>query len=122
YDDFGWKIARVVDTGAGPRTEQYVYDGANVVMILGPAANQLFLYGAGIDDVLAEQDASQLHWLLADHERTVRDVVAADGTLLDHVRYGSFGTVTGETDASAAPRFGYTGRELDRVSGMMDYR
>jgi RHS repeat-associated protein len=28
----------------------------------------------------------------------------------------------GDTDASAAPRYGYTGRELDRVSGMMDYR
>ena len=91
-------------------------------MILSSTANQLFLDGAGLDNVLAEQDGLQVRWLLPDHERTVHDVVAADGTILDHVRYGSFGNVTGDTDASAAPRYGYTGRELDRVSGMMDYR
>ena len=126
YDDFGWKILRVVDAdGDGPapaRTEQFVYDRNNVAMILSSTANQLFLDGAGIDNVLAEQDGSQLRWLLPDHQGTVHDVVAVDGTILDHIRYGSFGNVTGDTDASAAPRYGYTGRELDRVSGMMDYR
>ena len=84
--------------------------------------NQLFLYRPSIDDVLAEQDGSTLHWLLGDNEQTVRDVVAANGTVLDHIRYGSFGNVTGQSGATAAPRFGFVGRELDNVSGMMDYR
>jgi len=102
YDDFGWKIARVVDVdGDGPapaRTEQYVYDRDNVVMVArrgaaGGAANQLFLFGAGMEQRARRADGSQVRWLLADHERTVRDIVAADGTLLDHVRYGSFGNI-----------------------------
>jgi RHS repeat-associated protein len=130
YDEFGWKIQRVFDPDgngpATPQTEQYVYDGNYVTMILdgaaGGTANQLFLYGPGMDNVLAEQDGGQLRWLLSDHEQTVRDVTDAAGTPLDHIRYASFGAVTSQSNPSAAPRYGYTGREPDGISGMMDYR
>ena len=126
YDAFGWKIVRVVDAdGAGPGaavTEQYVHDRDNIVMVLGATANQLFLDASGRDGLLAEQDGSQLHWLLGDEEQTVLDVTDAGGTLVDHLRYEAFGAVASQTNALAAPRFGYTGRELDTVSGLLDYR
>ncbi len=62
--------------------------------------------------------------LLADHERTVRDVVrlvAGTPTVVNHLRYGAFGQVTSETDATAGPRFAYTGQERDRATGLYHY-
>ena len=127
YDDFGNKILRVADQdGTGPqsaRTEQYVHDRGNVAMVLRSGTTaELYLHGPGLDNLLAEQDGAQLRWLLSDHTRTVRDVTDAAGTLLNHLRYDSFGQVTGQTNAAVVSRYGFTGRELDRLSGLMDYR
>ncbi|MBN8491307.1 MAG: tandem-95 repeat protein, partial [Burkholderiales bacterium] len=128
YDDFGLKVAASDDAdGAGAqaaKTTFYVHDRDDVAMVIDSAGAvaELFLHGPGTDQVLAEQRGAELRWSLADHQGSVRDVANAAGEVIDHVVYDSFGRISSQTQADAAPRFGYTGRELDRGTGLMDYR
>src|SRR5271165_141943 len=59
-------------------------------------------------------------WYLTDKLDSVRDVVSSSGTVLDHVTYDSFGTITTETSASNGDRFKFAGMEYDSVAGQ-DY-
>ena len=61
-------------------------------------------------------------WYLTDHLGTVRDIVDAAGSLVDHIEYDSFGNVVSETNATAGDRFKFTGREFDIESGLYYYR
>jgi RHS repeat-associated protein len=66
-------------------------------------------------------------WLLADAQGTVRDVAqydpATDTTeIVNHLRYGSFGQILGQTEAGFEPEFTYTGRQYDADSGLYYYR
>jgi RHS repeat-associated protein len=85
-----------------------------------------YLYGPQTDQVLADErfdpvnpgPGSQLFWLLADAEGTVRDVIDTWGNSVNHVRYDAFGVITGADHLSALPGFTYAGREWDGVSGL----
>ena len=74
-----------------------------------------YLFGPGIDQVLAQDDlpGGQTRWLLTDHLRTVRDIIDDAGDVLNHIVYDSFGNVLGQTDPTVASRYLFTGRELD---------
>ena len=64
-------------------------------------------------------------WLLADNEGTVRDVAVLSGgttTIVDHLVYDAFGNIAYETPNAAAPRFTYTGQQLDAATGLYNYR
>jgi RHS repeat-associated protein len=129
YDDFGWKIERTLDAdGAGPQaanTERFVHDRDQIVMVFADPAtpSEIFTYGPRVDMVLSEQHGADLAWSLADHLGSVRDVVSSDGgTVLDHLTYNAFGLITGQTDAGAAPRFSFAGRELDTALNLYDER
>ncbi|TCO80767.1 intein/RHS repeat-associated protein [Plasticicumulans lactativorans] len=128
YDAFDWKVATTTDAdGDGAQAASrllYVHDRDDVAMLFDGAQQlrETFLHGDGMDAVLAEQRGGELRWSLTDLQHTVRDVADADGVVRDHLRYDSFGVVTGHSDAAAAPRFGYTGRELDTLTGLLDYR
>lgn len=86
----------------------------------GRTLAQRYLYGPGVDQVLARDDGSEgVLWALADNEGTVRDLVNASGEAVEHLTYDSFGGMTGPaTDF----RFTYTGRELDAETGLYYYR
>jgi RHS repeat-associated protein len=43
----------------------------------------------------------------------VRDVVNTSGTVIDHVAYNGYGTVTSETSSANGDRFKFAGREFD---------
>src|SRR5205823_6131475 len=58
-------------------------------------------------------DSTSARWMLTDHLGSVRDVLDADGSVLDTVRYDSFGQVPAESAPEYRGRFGYTGREWD---------
>jgi RHS repeat-associated protein len=88
----------------------------------GNTLKQRYLYGSGVDQVLAEDTGTTVRWALADHQGTIRDVTDANGAVINHLRYDSFGKVISQTRPTAFFRFGYTGRETDTESGLMYYR
>jgi RHS repeat-associated protein len=131
YDVYDRRIGKTVDLdGAGTRaatTERYVYDGDNLALVFnGNTLKQRYFYGPGVDQVLAEDNGAAgptgVRWALADHQGTIRDVTDANGNLLNHIRYDSFGKVVSQSAPTAFFRFGYTGRETDTESGLMYYR
>ena len=72
--------------------------------------------------VLAGEESGQVSWMLSDQIMTVRDVVDANGTLLNHLTYDSFGQIVSQTNSTFHPRFTYTGREFSATSNLYYYR
>jgi RHS repeat-associated protein len=97
-----------------------------------PAVTHRYLYGSATDMLLAVDaaDGSTVYWALADHQGTVRDVLSAAGTLIEHRLFDSYGNLTEATDAADNPVdpsalaiiFTYTGRTWDNDAGLLNYR
>ncbi|MBE9137984.1 RHS repeat protein [Nodosilinea sp. LEGE 07088] len=128
YDVYNRRLSSAIDAdGAGAGTaaeENFVYDGSHIALVFDGAGNltHRYFHGPQIDQVLAEDTAGQTRWALGDHQGSIRDVINNTGTVLNHTTYDSFGQVTGESNPALDFRFGYTGRELDEESGLMQYR
>jgi YD repeat-containing protein len=129
YDAFGKRIAKLIDSnGAGsnaPTTERLIYDGDNIVLSFdgNNAQTHRYLHSPGVDQVLADEvSTTNVLWALSDHQGTVRDVVNNAGTVVNHLRYDSFGKVTGQTSTTVSFRYGFTGRENDTETGLNYYR
>lgn len=129
YDAFDRRIAKSVDAdgagGATPTIERFVYDGDQIALVFDGEGKQLhrYLYGPRVDQVLADENAAgDILWPLADNQGTVRDLVSSAGTLLNHIRYDSFGRVTSQTNPAVTIQFGYTGRDFDVETGLNYYR
>ncbi|MEA5534957.1 RHS repeat-associated core domain-containing protein [Crocosphaera sp. XPORK-15E] len=137
YDAFNRRISKTVDTTpldevAGVVTH-FVYNGDDVHLefvdndgITGenePILSQRYLHGAGVDQVLAQEDSnSNVIWMLTDHLGTIRDLVDENGILVNHLTYDSFGQVIAESDPSVETRYLFTGREFDEEIGLYYYR
>jgi hypothetical protein len=51
-----------------------------------PELAQRYLHGAGVDEILAQDDGSGVFlWQLTDHLGTVRDLVDNSGTVVNHL-------------------------------------
>jgi RHS repeat-associated protein len=61
-------------------------------------------------------------WSLADRLGTVDTLTDASGTVIDKRTFDSFGRLLSETNPSVKFRYGYTGREQDRETGLDYYR
>ncbi|WP_017327099.1 RHS repeat-associated core domain-containing protein [Synechococcus sp. PCC 7336] len=129
YDVFGRRILRTVDSdGDGAlaaETERFVYDGEHIALVFDGEGNLTYryLHGLSIDRVLAQEDSEgTVLFSLTDHLGTVRDLLAADGNVVNHLSYGSFGNITGQTNPNIEFRFAYTGREFDGETGLYYYR
>jgi RHS repeat-associated protein len=128
YDLYDRRIAKIVDPdGAGAQaatTERYVYDRDNIALVFDGSGQQThrYLFGLGIDQVLAGESQGQNLWALVNHQGTVTDVVDDAGSNLNHISYDSFGNVTDQTNPTVLFRFGYTGREADLETGFTYYR
>lgn len=82
------------------------------------ALDKRYLWGAAIDQLLADETAGNtVHWMLADHQGTIRDLANNDGTLTpnSHVVFDSFGKILSGTPLT---RFTYTGQEYDDATGL----
>jgi RHS repeat-associated protein len=121
YDVNDRRIGKSID---GVVTERYVYDGNNIALVFDGAGNQThrYLYGTGVDQILADERGGSVVWALADNLGTVRDVVDGGGVVLNHVTYDSFGRVISQTNPAVEFRYGYTGREQDSETGLDYYR
>jgi RHS repeat-associated protein len=92
----------------------------------GSAAMELqqrYLYGAAVDQVLAQEDvtkslsgADRVLWFLADNLGTTRDLIDNAGVLAEHYQYDAYGQITsGDTSLT---RYLYTAREHDPQTGL----
>ena len=121
YDVNDRRIGKKID---GVVAERYVYDGQNIALVFDGAGTQThrYLYGTGVDQVLADETPTHVVWSLADNQGTIRDLVDNGGVILNHINYDSFGRVVSQTNPSVEFRYGYTGREQDRETGLDYYR
>ena len=138
YDVFDRRIARKVDAdgnGVFETTQRFVYDGEDLILAFSGTTNVLtnrYLYGPATDEILADEKittgtAGTVTWSLGDNLGTIRDLVqynAATGTttVVNHVRYDTFGQIVGQTNSQFQPYFAYTGREWDPAVGLYFYR
>jgi RHS repeat-associated protein len=138
YDVFDRRIARRVDAdgnGVFETTQRFVYDGEDLILAFSGTTNILtnrYLYGPATDEILADEKittgtAGTVTWSLGDNLGTIRDLVqynAAAGTttVVNHVRYDTFGQIVSQTNSQFQPWFAYTGREWDPAVGLYFYR
>ena len=136
YDAFGRMVRRV----AGETTENYVYDGENLALVMGSGGLEREFYVPGTTLVLATEDAmlwtgtqpySAVTWLFTDNQGSVRDeavYVYNETTGLGtvavgaHEVYDAFGQVTWQGPQLPGSRnqagFGYDSMLQDSVSGL----
>ena len=116
-------------SGACPRPSTALSAGITNVL------TNRYLYGPGTDEILADEKittgtastAGTVTWSLGDNLGTIRDLVqynAATGTttVVNHVRYDTFGQIVSQTNSQFQPWFAYTGREWDPAVGLYFYR
>jgi RHS repeat-associated protein len=120
YDGNNQRIGKKID---GVTTERYVLDRNQISLVFDGAGNQThrYLYGTGIDRVLADETPTSIVWALADNQGTVKDLIDNVGNAVSHINYDSFGRVVSQT-GSVDFRYGYTGREQDAETGLDYYR
>ncbi len=128
YDSLDRRLSKNVDVdGAGPlpaTDERYVYDGPHQVLALNGqgTVTHRYLHGPAIDQVLADEQATDVYWALTDHLGSVRDLVDSTGSVVNHLTYDSFGRVTSESNPGLSHLFAFTGRERDKETGLHYYR
>ena len=127
YDVFDRRLSKAVDTtpldAVDAAVVHFVYDRDDVLLeFLDPDSGgstaatiaQRYFHGPAIDQVLAQdKGADEVLWHLADHLGTVRDLISNSGLVENHLTYDSYGNAIGETNASVATRYQFTGREFD---------
>ena len=129
YDVEGRRVGEWVDAdGAGPGNPDQVwtvFDGVNPCMDLDVEGNikNRYLHGPGIDELFARIGAGEdPEWYLPDRLGSTRQIVDAEGSILDAIVYDNFGNILSETNPSQGDRFKFTGREYCPELGIYYYR
>jgi len=98
----------------------FIFDGSG-------ARKHRFLHGPAIDQPLADERPSTLHWLLPGQLGTITDVIeydaGSDSTAnINHLTYTSFGRIATQTNSANEPYYTYTARAWDGNSELYYYR
>ena len=121
YDALGRRIARTENGD----TIHFVYNGDNVWADFNEAGEAVarYLFGNNIDQNIARyQPGEGTVWYLADLLGTIRDLVDANGQLVNHTEYDAYGQILSQLNEAIADRFAFTGREFDRITQDYFYR
>jgi RHS repeat-associated protein len=120
YDVNNQRIGKIID---GIITERYSLDRNQISLVFDGQGNQVnrYLYGAGVDQVMAEENVVNTRWFLSDHLGTVKDIIDNQGIILDHIVYDTYGKIINQV-MSGNLRYSYTGREWDDEVGQYYYR
>jgi RHS repeat-associated protein len=104
--------------------ENYYLDRNQIAFVTDDSGNETFhyLYGLNIDQVLAQDAPTGMVWSLADRLGTVDLLTDASGNVVDRRTFDSFGRLLNESNPNVKFRYGYTGREEDKESGLDYYR
>jgi RHS repeat-associated protein len=116
---------------------QFDKDGGGAVTVNDLSHRYLWLPGA-VDQLMADEQLTALPgggydrahpgkvvWPLADHQGTIRDLAVCDAqtgvtAVANHRVYNAFGKLQSQTNAAVDCLFGYTGRPLDKASGLQN--
>ncbi len=137
YDALDRRISEAITVGGVTTTSKFIYDGQNIVATLDGtnALTNRFLDGPAADQVFADEQfaptssgelpasSGNVMWPLVDNLGTDRDLVeyntqAGLTSVVDHLAYGSFGSVTSETSPAINYLFGFTGFIRDSGTGL----
>jgi RHS repeat-associated protein len=130
YDAFDRMTKRVLDPDgnlglATLVTEEYFYDGDEIVHTRSSVAGESHYYmiDPNSGDVLFDQEGSTVYVTLTDHLGTVRDLVDANGQIVNHLIYDAFGNRMSETNPQGgavpfSPQMGFTGQWFDVITAL----
>jgi RHS repeat-associated protein len=133
YDGLNRRISKNTVTGSESVSTHFVYDDANVLLEFVdnddpsgpnlPTLAQRYLHGPAVDQVLAQEDGSgTVFWMLADRLGSITDLLDNSGTVVNHLKYDSYGNLISQSNPAATTRYRYTGREVDQETGLYYYR
>jgi RHS repeat-associated protein len=112
-------LNRQTSRSAGGATTQFVYDGPEVVIDRNSSGSVVdYLQGVGIDEHLRQSSPAGVLYSLQDHLGSVAALTDTGGNVVERQQYEPFGRSNG----SSLTRFGFTGRERDSATGLLNYR
>jgi RHS repeat-associated protein len=98
-----------------------VYDGSNPYMDFNGSGQltERYLYNPNaLSQFDGQVNASgTVQWFLTDNINSIRQVVSANGTVLDAITYDPYGNILSQTNAANAPRSLYAGGAADSLTG-----
>ena len=121
YDTQDQRIGKIVNGEA----IYSVHDGVHIWADYNAATDVVgrFLYGDRIDEILSRFRLTEgTAWHLSDRLGTVRDLINSVGAIINHIDYGSFGSVLNQSNGLAGDRFLFTGREFDSELDLYNLR
>lgn len=134
YDAMDRRLSKTVDANpfdtVGGAVTHFVYDRENVLLdfvdadgVAGanpPVLSRRYLFGNGVDQVLAQEDGTggNVTWALTDYLGSVKDLVNNSTAIVPHTSYDSFGNVANQTNAALGSRYRFTGREFFKKSAL----
>lgn len=92
------------------------YDGLNPALKMGTGGTMISrrMYSRNLDQVVADQDATQTRWFLVDQVGSTRDLVSNGSTLLNRLVFDAFGKIYNELTPQVVNDLTFTGREFTR--------
>ena|GEM_PF-1527090 len=139
YDALNRRYLQTVENGSGTILLTVYYVNQGFRKDRGDAGDEIalrldgtgavisrYLHGSMVDEVLAEENIGSggvrdVLWAMTDHQGSVRDlarVTSGTASVVNHIVYDAFGKTVSETDTAIAHLYGYTGRELDKETGL----
>jgi RHS repeat-associated protein len=133
YDAFGRRIERVTSDGTTTTTTRYVYDGTNVIEERDEnnTVQARYIYGPGMDDVLAMERGGVRRYLVRDAHGNVVALTDASGIVKERYRYDAYGNATFLSDVGVVKtitksEFGnpllFQARNFDPETGLYYFR
>jgi RHS repeat-associated protein len=118
----------------------FVYDGNQIALqfdhtgtsdVAAADLSHRYLWGSAVDQLLADEHVEELGtagdvvWPLTDNLNTVRDLATYNSgadttTVADHRVYDAYGNLKSETNSAVDCVFGFTGRMLDKDTGLQN--
>ena len=133
YDPFGRRIEKRIKEGENCRdedvvTHSYVYDGQAIILeykTTGEGRHKKneatkYVHGPGIDEPLAMTRDNEVYFYHADGLGSIVALTDKKQKTIESYDYDSFGNLKG--NVKPMQLFTYTGRELDRETGLYYYR
>ncbi|MFY9221115.1 MAG: RHS repeat-associated core domain-containing protein, partial [Blastocatellia bacterium] len=115
YDSMG---RRITSSNAAISTA-FLYDGIEIVQDINSNNSKVdYLNSFVTDEKLRQVSNAGLFYFTQDHLNSINTLTNNNGDVIERINYDSFGN----SSASNFTRYGYTGRELDSLTGLHYYR
>lgn len=120
YDPFGHQIRSLV----GLEEHFTTYDMLNPVIKLARDGSVITrrIFSRMLDGIVGDESHNSTRWFLLDQVNTVRDLIANDGSAINHYVFDSFGRFLHQSDPSIWNELLFSSREINALTGEGFYR